>query len=301
MSGMIDANFSCKTILNEYNKDREAFLSRIAANKNLKWIQVSNAIPDDLFLIIDQMLECRPDMYFRIFNFCGRLEVDYNKLKNMKHLKRLFFEVNAPDQSYQPDMRVLCEIPSLRELSLSVFNLRDYSFIKELPGQLDYLMVYADTYSGGINFDCEWLLKFESLRSLYLAKKAKKNIEAIAGFPKLEKLRLRGIKLLSLDFLKPLGLKSFSLNWCGMNDLSSLGNLDTLEELELFRITKLEDISFISKLSKLKQLTLHQLRHIKTLPDLQNLRDLQKIYLFDMSIDTETLPHDIQKIVSFAY
>ncbi len=297
-AAMIDANLFCSSILDEYQKDKEGFLSRIAANKNLNCIQLHAAVPDELFLIINEMLKRKPNTYFRIFNFCGKLEMVYSNLRKMNYLQKLYFEVNAPDKDYQPDMSVLTEIPSLRELFLNVFNLKDYSYIRNLPPQLECLMIYADTYSCGINFDCEWLLRFKNLRSLYLAKKARKNIEAISRLPKLEKLCLHGIKLPSLDFLKPLGLKSFSLNWCAMNDLSSLGNLITLEELELFRIIKLEDISFISKLTKLKRITLDQLRHVETLPDLTDLKDLQEIKLLDMKIDTNSLPPEIRKKIN---
>jgi len=296
---MLDLNHSGQTLIEEYRNDSEGLLARISANKNLTWMQMSRPVPDELIGIIDQILERRPDLYLRIFNYCGKLDVNCDILKRLPHLEKLELEVNFPGESFQPDFRVLGELDNLRALSLSAFNLKDYSFIRDVTPKLEDLHIYADTYNGGIKFDCAWLLDFPELHTLCLTHKARKNIEAIAQLPKLKHLGLRSIKLPGLDFLIPLSLETFSLSWCGMNDLSSLAHLNTLCGLELFHILKLEDISCIGELTRLEWLKLAQLKHIKTLPDLSRLKKLKKIIFWDMKIDENTLPTEIRKILSY--
>ncbi len=46
-----------------------------------------------------------------------------------------------------------------------------------------------------IVFDCDWLKRYQNLRTLYLGQKARKHIEHIAELESLENLTVRGIKL----------------------------------------------------------------------------------------------------------
>lgn len=111
-------------------------------------------------------------------------------------------------------------------------------------------------------------------------------------------LTLRGIKLESFDFIRQKNLESLAVQWCGMNDLSSLNGFTSLKRLELWRIMKLEDISFISTLSSLESLRLLDLSHIHALPDLTGLENLKEIILDNVPIDETTLPERIRGIVS---
>lgn len=152
---------------------------------------------------------------------------------------------------------------------------------------------------GSILFDCEWLLRFQKLHTLYLGKKAKKHIEKIAELPKLKNLKIRGIKLKSLEFLKELNLESLSILWCGMNDLSLLSEFKSLKYLELWRIMKLEDISFLSELSNLEKLVLQDLNHIHELPDLSLCHRLKEIQLINIPI--HFIPKELESIVKRGY
>ena len=149
-------------------------------------------------------------------------------------------------------------------IPIFLFDLKDYSFIKNLTSDIEELFISADTMSGGIVFDCAWLTRYKKLKTLYLGKKAKKNIECIAEIESLENLTLRGIKLKDFEFLRGNELRSLSIHLCGMNDLTSLTGFDSLKILELWRIMKLEDISFIRTLTGLERLNLRDLRHITT-------------------------------------
>lgn len=114
----------------------------------------------------------------------------------------------------------------------------------------------ADTMGGAIQFDCKWLLQYKMLHSLFLGKKAKKNLKSISQIQGLKKLSLQGIKITDFSFLKGIPLESFALLRCGNTDFTELGELKNLRELELWRIMKLEDLSFISSLANLEALRL---------------------------------------------
>jgi hypothetical protein len=105
---------------------------------------------------------------------------------------------------------VLTEL-NLRLLQLECFELKNYEFIKNLSDKIEELCIMADTMGAGVKFDCSWLLKYKRLNSLWLGKKAKKNLECISEMPSIKSLSLRGIKISDFSFL-------FQMNWlfCGI-------------------------------------------------------------------------------------
>lgn len=135
------------------------------------------------------------------------------------------------------------------------------------------------------------------MTALWLGKKAKKNIQAIANLSSLHKFALRGIKVDDFYFLQNTSIEELKILWCGMNDLGSLAVLENLKYLELWKITKLEDIAFIKDLKKLETLILRDLRHIKELPDLSGLHHLKQIRLDNMKIDKSSISDDLKPIM----
>ena len=156
----------------------------------------------------------------------------------------------------------------------------------------------ADTMGPGIKFDCSWLLKYRHLNSLWLGKKAKKNLEVISQLPELKSLALSGIKVNDFSFLYQMDLERFALLWNSNSNLKDLANLKSLKEIELWRINKLDDISFIEELTNLEIIRLQDLKHITGLPDLSRLTKLEKIFLIDTGIDVNSLPDDLKEKVS---
>ena len=280
-----------------YEELDEAFIGEIVKNKIVRCIQISRRLPAEAFSRIDKVLEKRPDLYFRIYGLYHEETFDLSCLHDMKHLKRQILDFSLKDRRNLCDFGILREIGDLKALRLSLFDLRDYCFLKELPEDMEELTVFADTINGGVSFDCSWLLRYEKLAKLYLGKKVKKNLQRIAELPLLKKLTLRGIKVNDLAFLKERGLEALALHWCGMNDLDSLRDFTSLRELELWRIMKLEDISFISTLSGLEKLSLIDLNHIHELPDLANLRALREIRLDNVPVDLEKVPDRYREMI----
>lgn len=280
-----------------YKELTPELISGIVRNEKIKYIQISHNLPMEAFLSIDNVLAQRPDITFRIYGFDNQKSFDLNILGSMRHIQRLRLELSISDTFDLLHCEALCSIGTLKSLFLGVFDLKDYSFIKGLPNELEELGILAETRRGSIIFDCEWLLKFQKLSDLYLGKMAKKNITSISGLFALKDLILRGISLPDFHFLREKELESLSISWCKMNDLSSLNGFHSLKCLELWRVLKLQDISFISTLINLEILKLQDLRHIQSLPDLSELKSLKKIILTNMKIDESTISERLKPFI----
>lgn len=281
-----------------YEDIDEQTLYEIVNNKKLKWIQISDYLPNEAYRRIDQILSVRPDITFRLFHFLNNDEVDISFLMNMPHVKKL--RIDCIDFSSNPkriNLSVLAEL-NLKALSIDCFDLRDYEFIRNLSDELEELSIMADTTGPGIKFDCTWLLKYENLQKLWLGKKARKKIESIRQLPKLKSLSLRGIKLTDFSFLYEMNLEKLALLWNSNNNLHELAKLKNLKEIELWRINKLSDISFVGELTNLEIIKLQDLKHVNWLPDLSKHANLQRLFIIDTGIDIKELPDYLQRKVS---
>lgn len=265
-------------------------INDITSNSKLKLIQISDYLPDDAYKIIDRILFLRPDISFRIFHFLDYDDVDISFLREMPNLRNLQIDcIDFKNNQNRIDFSILEEL-KLKKLTVSCFDLRNYEFIQNLSEEIESLSIMADTMGSSVKFDCKWLLRYKRLNTLWLGKKAKKNIECISQIDSLKSLSLRGIKVLDFSFLKQMHLEKLALLWNSNNDLHELAQLTDLKEIELWRVNKLKDISFLEELTNLEIIKLQDLKHVISLPDLRKHTHLQKIYLIDTGIDVELLP-----------
>lgn len=271
-------------------------IEEIVHDEKIERVQISEELPEKAYQIIDEILEKRQDIYFRIFNIFNKT-FDISILRNMPHLSKVWIDAYLRNNKDAINCECLCDFPNLKGLNLNLFDRRDYNFINHLSPDLEELSLMADTMGGAIQFDCKWLLQYKTLHSLFLGKKAKKNLESIGQIQGLKKLALRGIKVADFSFLKEIPLESFALLWCGNTDLSELGELKNLRELELWRIMKLEDLNFISSLVNLETLKLQDLKHVTVLPDLSGLEKLKDIQVVNVPIDLDTLDESVRKLI----
>lgn len=278
-----------------YKEIDDSFIEAVKKNDKLIQIQISQALPEEGYQAIDRILAVRPDLYFRIWGLYGENTFDISFLKRMPHLHKLKIECHLRNKPDMIDFSVLTDL-RLTGLRLYCFDLFDYGFIRNISNDLEELDIQADTSSKSINFDCEWLLRFQKLNKLKLGKKAKKHLETITQLPNLKSLSLRGIKLDDLSILKKLRLESLTLLWNSNNDLHELAELKELKEIELWRINKLDNIDFMSELVNLETIRLQDLKHIKTLPDLSKLVKLKKICLVDTGI--KNVPDNLKPLLS---
>ena len=283
-----------------YYKDiDENFINEVVGNPMIQCIQIDGiygSFPDEVYPVIDKILEKREDLTFRIYSVMGEKPFDIHSLKGMKHLHHLIIDCHLRENQNLIDFDVLTKL-RFKSLRLNAFDLRDYSFIQNLSGDLESLTVFADTMGGSVKFDCEWLLRYRNLHTLWLGKKAKKNLESIAQIEKLKSLSLRGIKLNSFDFLKKMDLEKFELLWNSNNELSELRDLTSLKEIGLWRINKLENIDFLSELENLEVIKMQDLRHITKLPDLSRLKHLKRLVLDGTGIPINSLDEPYQSMV----
>lgn len=276
----------------------DEMINEIANNPKLKWIQISDYLPDDAYKIIDRILSLRPDISFRIFHFLDYDVVDISFLRKIPNLRNLQIDcINFKENQHRIDFSILKEL-KLKKFTVSCFDLRDYEFIKNLSEEIESLSIMADTMGPGVKFDCKWLLRYKHLNTLWLGKKAKKNIDCINQIDSLKSLSLRGIKVLDFSFLKQMHLEKIAFLWNSNNDLHELAQLKDLKEIELWRINKLKDISFLEELTNLEIIKLQDLKHVISLPDLSNHTHLRKIYLIDTGIDVELLPTRIKDMTT---
>ena len=232
-----------------YKDIDDQVIRAIVDNKKIKRIQISKPLPDKAYQIIDEILSLRPDITFRLFGFYDEDKVDISFLLKMPHLKNLWFNcIDFKKNQQKINFDVLARL-RLKQFYIECFDLRNYEFIKYLSDDLEELIIIADTMGPGVVFDCAWLLKYVNLKSLWLGKKAKKNLELLSQLPKLKELSLRGIKITDFSFLHKMNLEKLALLWNSNNDLHELAKLKNLREIELWRINKLDDISFIKDMT----------------------------------------------------
>lgn len=281
-----------------YKDVDEEFINAIVNDEKIKWIQISKLLPEEAYTVIDSILGSKPELYFRIYELYGDSKIDISFLERMSHLNKLRIDCHLRSCPDMIDFNILTKL-NLKALHLNAFDLRDYSFLQSLSGKLEELVINADTMGGAIKFDCKWLLRYNSLKSLWLGKKAKKNMQYIVELSALESLSLRGIKLSDFEFLKQMNLRELRLLWNSNNDLEELKHLTTLKEIELWRINKLENIDFISKLTNLEVIRLQDLKHVTRLPDLSELHNLKKIVLDNTGIEIESVENSLRDKIEF--
>ena len=277
-----------------YKDIDDQVIRAIVDNKKIKRIQISKPLPDKAYQIIDEILSLRPDITFRLFGFYDEDKVDISFLLKMPHLKNLCIDcIDFRKNQQKINFDVLARL-RLKQFYIECFDLRNYEFIKYLSDDLEDLLITADTMGPGVVFDCAWLLKYVNLKSLWLGKKAKKNLELLSQLPKLKELSLRGIKITDFSFLHKMNLEKLALLWNSNNDLHELAKLRNLHEIELWRINKLDDLSFIEDMTNLEIIRLEDLKHVTSLPDLSKLTKLKKIVLNGTGIDMKSLPDNIK-------
>ena len=277
----------------------ESVIQQIIEEKLVKRIQISDYIPDAVLEKLNRIFISRPDISFRVYRGADKAignEDDFNGW-NLDFLRFVPDVQNIVIDGFEykhTDLSILSSLSNLKSLTLDIYDLRDFSFIKTLSSQLEHLYIDAVLKNGKPVFDCQWLLRFTNLQSLFLGK-LDKNLEAIAGLSQLKKLELRSVKNKDLSFLKQMPVNDLSIWWCDSSkiDLTALSDFRTLRQLRLIRISKLDDISFVSTLTGLERLDLILLANITKMPNLANLNKLTEVY-----IDTLNKLVDITSLVN---
>ena len=277
----------------------ESIIHQISEEKLIKRVQISDYIPNTVLEKLNRLFILRPDISFRIYGGADKkfgYEDDFNgwNLDFLRFVPDVQNIVIGDFEYKNTGLSILSSLSNLKSLTLDIYDLRDFSFVKTLSSQLEHLYINAILKNGKPVFDCQWLLRFKNLQSLFLGK-LDKNLESIVGLSQLKKLELRVVKNKDLSFLKQTPINDLSIWWCDGSkiDLTVLSDFRTLRQLRLIRISKLNDISFVSTLTGLERLELILLANITKIPNLSNLNKLTEVY-----IDTLNKLVDITSLVN---
>lgn len=173
----------------------------------------------------------------------------------------------------------LSALEQLEELSIGIYSLNSFDFLKAIPNGLKALSLGA-TKSKKPRL--ELLVRFQSLTKLYIEGQ-EHGIDVITELRELEDLTLRSISTPNLEYLLTLPrLRSLNIKLGGIKSLSAIAGKESIQYLELWRIRGLSDISVISSLTGLQYLFLQDLRNVSSIPDLSKLTKLRRIHLENM-------------------
>ncbi len=149
--------------------------------------------------------------------------------------------------------RQIAKLPSLKRLSFGVYRFDDPAFLEQLDiGKLDELALVENAKR---NLDLSPLRNAKSLETLFL-NGFTKNIEALAGLPKLAHLTLSAIpKTQSLRFVGAIpGLRSLALILGGRQSIDEIVH-PHLEELSVVRVRALDGLGDLGRFPNLRDLT----------------------------------------------
>ena len=272
----------------------DTVINEIINNPISEVIQISDYISESTLRKLNEVFIKRPDIQFRVYDRIGCWPEFHGW--NLQFLSLLPAVEKLCIDNFEcldTDFSVLQSLSGLKELQLYIFNVKDYSFVNNLPVQIESLTIDAEMMSGRAKFDCRWLLRFPLLHTLFLGK-IDKNLECIVALDRLWNLTLRGVRVKDLSFLKQLQIESLTISWSSVNktDWDSLRSFSTIHHLKLFSIKKMDDISFVATLPRLEKLELIWMGAVVRLPDLSCLENLKEVY-----IDTANKLEDISGLV----
>lgn len=265
----------------EENEVNDTFIHEIVSlpEDDIIIIQICDYISAKTLRKLNGLFLQRPDITFRVYGGEGREAYDGWDLSFLSLIPDVSRLILNCFRALNTDFSLLCGLKNLRSLELAAYDIKDYSFLQDLPDQLECLLIDAEMKTGKAKIDCRWLLRYSSLHTLFLGR-IEKNLDCIADLINLRKLTLRG-GASDLSFLKNMDLKDLTISWCAATkiDWDSLHDLSSLQSLTLFGVKKLEDISFISTLRNLETLKLERMGSVVRMPDLSGMKKLRAVDL----------------------
>jgi hypothetical protein len=251
-------------------------IQSLVDDPELKILQASSPIEPAVWDSLNVALfSKRPEIELRMYGFY-KSTCDLAFLSRLPNVRRFSADCLRQAQGIEH----LASLNNLESLSIGIYSLESFDFLRSLPAQNLRELSLQLTKSKKPNLD--GLARFKRLRRLYLESQ-QKNIEVVAHLGLLEDLTLRSITVASLEFLRGLEhLWSLDIKLGGTNDLSAINGMAGLKYLELWQVRGLNDVSVISTLRGLQFLFLQSLPNIHAVPDFSQLKALRRVYLENM-------------------
>lgn len=250
-------------------------INMLVEDSNLRVLQTSRPVElRTAHVLNENLFSKRSDVEFRVYGFY-RTVCDLTLLSEMTNLRHF-----TADLLNGKGIESLGALQNIESLSVGIFNLDNFDFLRSLPKEKIRKLFLGATRSKRPSLG--YLDNFHNLKTLYLQSQ-QKEIEVLSSLSTLEELTLRSISTRGVSYLNSLhNLWSLDIKLGGIRDLSDLENMNQIKYLELWQIKGLSDIRVISTMGGLQFLFLQDLRNIVSIPDLSKLTALKRIYLDNM-------------------
>jgi hypothetical protein len=172
------------------------------------------------------------------------------------------------------NIEYITEIPELESLSVGIFELRDFEFLRQITPTLRTLYLGATRSRSPTLAPLD---RFRSLRTLYI-EGHEKEIDVLRGLRQLEDVTLRSITTPDLSYLAPLtNLWSLDIKLGGIRSFAGVEGKASIKYLELWQIRELHNVGIVSNLPGLQNLFLQSLPHIQSFPSVTHATALRRV------------------------
>jgi hypothetical protein len=253
----------------------EKEIREVVSNTDVRVLQTSAPVDVESWKRInDQLISVRPEIEIRIYGHYSS-ECDLSLVEYIPDVQNI--SIDCLMRATNTDS--ISQLRNLSSLSVGIYNLESFEFLKGVPLSLKKLSIGATKSKKP---DLIYLNRFVKLQELYIEGQ-NKNIDMLGQLSSLKKLVLRSTSPKDISFIRDMNnLWSLDIKLGGIKDLKPLEGLDNIKYLELWQINGLSDISVISSLNGLEFLFLQALRNVVALPDASRLVNLRRVYLETM-------------------
>ncbi len=242
------------------------------ANANLNHIQTIKEPTPNEIKILNGIFKINPQITFRHYGFFGD-EMDISYLSKLFNLKSLSLEIYAKIKNIE-----VVEKLDLEHLAFGCFNLKDYSFLKNVSSSIKGLTIDLEdkTYKMDIND----ILHMTELESLAI-RNVKKGLDKLPKLKNLKELYLRSIDIKDYGFLKEMNVRKIYLSFQNVAYFNTFGTNESIEEISLWMNKKLTDLHFLLQFPNLKKIIISNQSKVDIIPDLTGLAKLEEIYFLE--------------------
>lgn len=250
-------------------------VEQLVSDPDIRVLQCDSPVETDTWDLLNLILFTRrPEIELRVYGFYSSV-CDFSFVNRLRNVRRF----SADRLMRATGVEHLAALENLEELSIGIYSLDSFDFLKQLPDGIKSLSLAA-TKSKKPRLDL--LSRFQSLTYLYLEGQ-QQGIEVLSELMKLEDLTLRSITTEGLDYISRLPrLWSLDIKLGGIRNLFAIAGKESIKYLELWQIRGLADVGVVSSLSGLQFLFLQSLINVSAIPDLSKLHNLRRLHLENM-------------------